>query len=124
MGKLKEILTSAPALSSIDYADYSRDIILAVDASGERWGSCLIQMATDGIRRHIIRFDSGLWNNSEKKYNAGKRECRGLLKALKKYKHLLIGTRFVVELNTKTLVAQLNRSAADLPGALINQWLA
>ena len=124
MGKLKEILTSAPALSSIDYADHSRDIILAVDASGEGWGSCLMQMATDGIRRHIIRFDSGLWNDSEKKYDAGKRECRGLLKALKKCKHLLIGARFVVELDAKTLVAQLNRSAADLPGALVSQWLA
>ena len=42
MDKLKEILTSAPALSSIDYADHSRDIILAVDASGEEWGFCLI----------------------------------------------------------------------------------
>ena len=81
-------------------------------------------MATDGIRRHIIRFNSGLQNNSEKKYNAGKRECRGLLKALKKCKHLLIRARFVVELNAKTLVAQLNRSAADLSNAFINQWLA
>ena len=81
-------------------------------------------MAIDGIRRHIIRFDNSLWNDSEKKYNAGKREYRGLLKALKKYKHLLIGARFVVELNAKTLVAQLNKSAADLSSALVSQWLA
>ena len=36
MGKLKKIFISAPALSSINYTNYSRDIILAVDASGER----------------------------------------------------------------------------------------
>ena len=81
-------------------------------------------MAIDGIRRHIIRFDNGLWNDSEKKYNAGKRECRGLLKALKKCKHLLIRIRFVVELDAKTLVAQLNRSAADLSNVFVSQWLA
>jgi hypothetical protein len=31
---------------------------------------------------------------------------------------------FVVELDAKTLVAQLNRSASDLPGALTTRWLA
>ena len=38
INKLKEIFISAPALSSINYTDHSRDIILAIDASGEEWG--------------------------------------------------------------------------------------
>jgi len=36
--------------------------------------------------RHPMRYESGLWNPTEGKYDAGKRECRGLLKALKKVK--------------------------------------
>ena len=61
-------------------------------------------MATDGIYRYIIRFDNSLWNDSEKKYNINKREYRDLLKALKKYKYLLIKARFVVEFNIKILI--------------------
>ena len=76
-------------------------------------------MAIDSIRRHIIRFNNSLWNN-KKKYNINKREYRGLLKALKKYKYLLIKIRFVIEFNAKTLVAQLNKNAADLSNIFIN----
>ena len=61
-------------------------------------------MAIDGIRRHIIRFNNNFWNNSEKKYNAGKREYCNLLKTLKKYKYLLIKIYFIVEFNAKILV--------------------
>ena len=42
---------------------------------------------------------------AKKKYNIDKRECRGLLKILKKYKYLLIRACFVIELNAKILVA-------------------
>ena len=61
-------------------------------------------MATDGIRKYIIRFNSGFWNNSEKKYNADKREYYNLLKILKKYKYLLIRACFIIEFNIKILV--------------------
>jgi len=72
-------------------------------------------------RRHPSRYESGLWSIAERRYDAGKRECRGLLKMLKKVRH---GVRFVIETDAKTLVAQLNRSASDLPGALVTRWLA
>ena len=47
-----------------------------------------------------------------------------MLKALKKFRYWLYGTYFYVETDANTLVAQLNRSATDLPGALVTQWLA
>ena len=39
-----------------------------------------------------------------KKNNINKREYRGLLKILKKYKYLLIRARFVVKFNIKNLI--------------------
>ena len=75
-------------------------------------------------RRHPARYESGLWNDAEARYDAGKRECRGVLKMLKKVRHYLYGVRFVIETDAKTLVAQLNRSASDVPGALVTRWLA
>ena len=84
MERLKEALTNAPALSTIDYSEEAGEIILAVDASGEGWGA-ILQQIKEG-KRHPIKYESGLWTDLEKKYDAGKRECRALLRALKKLK--------------------------------------
>ena len=43
---------------------------------------------------------------------------------LKKCRGYLYGIHFVLELDANTLVAQLNRSANDLPGALVTGWIA
>lgn len=122
MDRLKEALTTAPALRALDYDPEAGEIILAVDASCEGWGAVLMQVFES--KKHPNRYESGLWNRAEKMYDAGKRECRGLLKALKKCRHWLYGIKFTIELDANTLVAQLNRSATDLPGALVTRWLA
>jgi len=75
-------------------------------------------------KRHSARFESGVWNEAEKKYDGGKLECRGLLKALKKLRVYLYGVQFVVEIDARTLVHQLNLPASDLPGSVVNRWLA
>jgi hypothetical protein len=123
MRQLQEALTTAPALMPINYEKGAGEIILAADASLRGWGGVLMQLDKQD-RRHPVRYESGLWNEAEKRYDAGKRECRGLLKALKKFRFYLYGVRFTVETDAKTLLAQLNRSASDLPGALVTRWLA
>lgn len=119
MDSLKQALTSAPAMVTSEGAG---DIILSVDASLKGWGAVLQQLI-DG-KKSFARYEGGLWNEAESRYDAGKRECRGLLKALKKVRYWLYGVRFTIELDASTLVAQLNRSATDLPGALVTRWLA
>ena len=73
---LKEALTNTLALATLDYADNAGEIILAVDASGEGW-SAILQQVKDG-KRQPVRYKSGVWSEPEKKYDAGKRECRVL----------------------------------------------
>ena len=124
MDSLKLALTTAPALRSIDYSALAGAIILAVDSSLTGWGAVLMQIDKETGKRHPSRYESGLWTEQEARYDAGKRECRGLMKALKKVRFWLYGVHFVVEIDANTLVAQLNRSATDLPGALVTRWLA
>src|SRR5689334_20392893 len=102
MRTLKKALCSAPALITIDYSLGAGEIILAVDTSKEGWGAILMQII--GGKRHPSRYESGVWNAVEKRYDAGKREYRGLAKALKKFRHYLYGVRFTVEIDPKTLV--------------------
>ena len=75
-------------------------------------------------KRHRSRYESGIWSSAEKKYDATKRECRGVFKALKKVRYWLYRVRFILETDASVLVAQLNRSGTDLPGALVTRWIA
>ena len=75
-------------------------------------------------KRHPSRYESGIWSTAEKKYDAIKRECRGVLKALKKVRYWLYWVRFIQETDASVLVAKLNRSGTDLPRALVTRWIA
>ena len=61
---------------------------------------------------------------AEQKYDSGKLECKGLLKALEKLPYYLYGVRFLVEIDSKMLVYQLNQPASNLSGSVVNRWLA
>ena len=118
MAILKEALCNAPALKTLDVRDGARQIVVGVDASLEGWGASL-QQEDENMDWHLCRYESGLWNNAEKRYDAGKRECRGLMKALKKFRNYVYGVRFLVETDANTLVHQLNLPTSDLPGGLV-----
>ena len=64
------------------------------------------------------------WASSEKKYESGNVARRGLLNALKKFRYYLYEVRFWVEIDTSTSVHQLNQSALNLPGPVVNTSLA
>jgi len=123
MDELKRALTTAPALKPIDY-HATGTIFLSVDSSNIEWGAILQQEEDSTKKCHPTRFESGVWNEAEKKYDGEKLECRGLLKALKKLRVYLYEVRFVMEIDARTLVYQLNLPASDLPGAVVNRWLA
>ena len=75
-------------------------------------------------KQYPSRHKSGIGLAMEKKYNTTKRKCRGVLKALKKFRYWLYGVRFILETDVRVLLAQLNQSGTDLLGALVTQWIA
>jgi len=97
-------------------------IILQTDASLTGWGSVLMQVR--GGKRLPARYESGIWKTGEAKYDATKRECRGVLCALKRLRFYLYGVRFLLETDALVLVQQLNGAMYDLPGALLTRWIA
>lgn len=123
MRELKIKITSAPALVSINYSEPLWPVVISVDGSKKGWGAVIQQEDSKG-RRHPIRFESSVWSTSERNWDSGKHECKAMLLALKKFRPWIYGIHFVVETDARTLVDQLNRSATDLPGALITRWLA
>ncbi len=74
MDTLKTSLTTILALVYIIYSNDAGLIILAVDASLNRWGSVLMQ-EDKNKKRHPAWYESGHWNPAEKGYDATKHEC-------------------------------------------------
>lgn len=118
----KYTLTTVPALTIPRFGPEDGALILAVDRGGERWGAFLMPEDEEG-RHHPYRCESRLWSAVAKVYDAGKKECTGLLKALKKIRFWLYGVCFVVEIDAKTLIHQLNLPVNDLLGALVMRWI-
>lgn len=81
----------------------------------------MLQQIGEKMKRHLIRFKSGLWNAAERNYDAGRRECRAALMGMKKMRSYLVGIHFVLETDAAVLVAQLNRAASDLLGSLMTR---
>jgi hypothetical protein len=119
MVRLKNVLILPLVLIAINYSENAGEIILAVDSSFKGWGAVFMQMVKK--RRAPSRYKSGMWSDIEQRYDTTKRECRGVLKALKRTKTWLYGVSFILEVDAKVLAAQLNRSGTDLPGALITR---
>ena len=117
-------ITTAPILATLVFNDprYGQ-VYLMVDASLFGWGAVIEQVGPDS-KRHPCRFESGVWNKAEMRYDATKRELRGLLYALKRTRRYLFGVHFIVETDAMVLVHQLNGAASDVPGALLMRWIA
>jgi hypothetical protein len=124
MDTLKEKITTAPVLAALVFDDDRYGLVyLMTDASLDGWGGVIEQIGPDG-KRHPCRFESGVWSDAEKRYDATKRELRGLLYLLKRFRRYLFGIHFVVETDALVLVHQLNGAASDIPGALMMRWIA
>src|SRR5437588_9899901 len=126
MERVKAALVSAPALKTLCYSpeedSFVGRIVLGVDACGLGFGAILQQEDWDG-KRHPVRYESGLWTPAESRYDVVKLECHGLLWAVKKFHYYLYGVRFLVEIDARTLVHQLNQPMSDLPGTVVGHWI-
>ena len=123
MNILKLILTTASTLKLLNYSLLINEIILAVDFSLKKWDVILSQINSETKKNHSSRYESDLWTMFELKYDVIKRECRELLKTLKKVRFWLYKVRFIIEIDVNILIAQFNRSAVNLSEVLMTRWL-
>ena len=89
--RLKMALTSSPVLKLVDTA---KPYQLYVDASGVAAGAVLMQEAADG-RLHPVGYFSKKFSKAERRYGATARELLGLVLALRRWRHYLMGSRGV-----------------------------
>ena len=123
MNILKLTLTTASILKFLNYFFLADEIILTVNFSLKKWSAIFSQVNFETDKRHFSRYESELWIKSKSRYDATKRKCRELLKALKKIRFWLYKMRFIIEIDANILITQFNRSVADFSEILIIRWL-
>ena len=76
------------------------------------------------MRKRLVCFKSRVQSTAEQNQDLGKHKCKAILLAFKKFRPQIYSIYFVIKTNICILVNQLNKSAADLLGALITYQLA
>ena len=119
---LKEAITTAPALVTINYRPKSGKMYIGFNASLVGQGSYLVQ-EVDG-KKHPTRFKSGIQSLTQSKYDAGRREALTSVLYLKKFQAQLYSRYFFLETNALILAKQLRRTVVELPSAQITRQVA
>ena len=122
IARLKIVIISVLVLISIRYNKPLLIIFIIVNISLEEQRGVIKQIDTEGYR-YSIRFKSGVQSKAKRNYNTYKREYKGVIYLLKKFRYYLYRVHFILETDTKTLVTQLNRSILDLLISLITRQL-
>jgi hypothetical protein len=119
--KIKELITTAPALRPIDYTS-DNPVILSVDSSQEAAGMILSQIDDEG-RRRIARYGSVPMSERESRYSQPKLELFGLYRALRHWRLYIIGIKNLhVEVDAMYIKGMLNEPDLQ-PNAAINRWI-
>lgn len=112
---IKKSLSSAPILS---YPDNSRPFLVECDASEWQTGSVLSQPSPTGP--NVIAYFSQRFTGSELQYPVYKKECLGVVRSLKHWKHYLLGHRILIVTDAKSIVALY--ASNDVTGILSRLW--
>ena len=101
--KLQKHLTEAPILV---FPDFTKDFILDTDASGTSIGSVLSQKI-DGKER-VVCFGSQTLSKSERQYSVTRTEMLSVVYFMKRFKHYLLGKRFLIRTDHSALKSLMN----------------
>ena len=99
---IKALVTGTECLTVIDYEDTTKKIFVTTDASDRRTGAILSFGDTWETARPVA-YDSYQLNNAEKNYPVHEKELLAIVKALKKWRTSLLGTRFEIFTDHRTL---------------------
>jgi hypothetical protein len=104
--ELKRKLTSSPILS---FPDFSKEFILATDASDVGLGAVLSQIGEDGSE-HPIFFASRALDKAERHYSTIERELLAIVWATDKFRYYLYGREFSLYTDHNPLIYLKNLS--------------
>eukprot|EP01050_Picozoa_sp_SAG11_P016809 SAG11_NODE_2338_length_3500_cov_2.903558_1_plen_137_part_00 len=92
---LKKALTTYPVLRQYDMR---KPLFLVTDASDHAVGSCLYQY--EGTDPVAIAYASKTMTSAERNYSVQEKEALGVIHAVDKFRHYLLGNPFTIQILT------------------------
>jgi hypothetical protein len=120
---LKEALCNTPELKTLDVRDGAGQIVVGVDNSLERWRETMLQQSENNDW-HLGRYETGCCPKVQQRYDTGKRDSAGMMRAFEKFTNYVSGVRMLMEKDVNTVVHQLAFRTKNLPESLLTHWIA
>ena len=120
MNILKLKLMTFLILITINF-EFEKKIILTIYVFKKNWNEVFMQFRNK--IRHFFRYENGVWTEIKTKYDDEKLICRAMLKYLKKFRFYFYEIRFVLKIDSKTLIAQFNRWNTNFLKLFITRWI-
>ncbi len=114
---LKDRLITAPILK---FPDFSKGFVLFTDASDFAGGAVLHQVDEQQKLLGVIAFESFKWLPAETRYDTREKEILSIIKALKTFRHYLMGIHFIIYTDHKSLTYL---TTLKNPSGRILRWL-
>ena len=99
---IKRLVLSTDCLTIINYEDKVSDIHVTTDASDRRMRA-ILSFGETWETVHPVVYNSYQLNDAKKNYPTHEKELLAIVKALKKWRSHLIGTRFEIYTDHQTL---------------------
>ena len=109
--KLKITLVSLPVLAKYDP---DLPVGLACDASEKGIGACIFHVTEDGKERPI-EYASKTLTKSEKNYSQIEKEGLSIISGVQKFRHYLLGRKFLLRTDHRPLVSLFDVSKVTTP---------
>jgi transposase InsO family protein len=119
--ELKLRISSYPVIQPPNYSDATRPLILTVDASPIGAGAVLGQENEERVR-YVVKYESCLFNSTQRRYAQIKRELYGLYQMVKKLRKYVHGVHFIIETDARSVIGMLKKP--DLPNDAASRWVA
>ena len=117
---LQKMMQITPVLQPPDWTpDWTLPFHIFVDASNMAVGAALMQEKQPGWFRPVY-YASKMLTDAEKNYSVTERECLGLIFALKKFRHYLLGNYVIIHVDHQALIYLVNK---DMPTGRIARWI-
>ena len=98
--------------------DLNKEFIVKTDASEKGIGAMLVQETSEGTRR-VVEYASKKFSEAEKRYPVIEQEAAGIMFAVDRWRHFLLGKKFRLETDHRPLVWL--RTKRDCSGKL-GRW--
>ena len=107
--KLKEIVKTLPCLGIPDPEAF---MIIETDASDLGFGGVLKQQIRD--KEQIVRYHSGVWNDTQTKYSIVKKEILSIVLCISKFQEDVFNKKFLLRVDCKSAKNILQKDVQNL----------